>query len=119
MAWHLLWVVLLSAVLTSAAHADDLIPQLSHNPFTRPALGTETAGRTEQVRPPVRVPVVRATLEAGKHSLANVNGKLIAIGEEFEGYRLIRVGAGDATFVRNGEEVTVVVGIGAPGNDDD
>ena len=39
---------------------------------------------------------------ASGHSVVNVNGKLLAVGETYQGYRLLRVEERKAVFTRNG-----------------
>lgn len=110
---------LLSLTLVLAAQADSGITSLQHNPFTRPAIGSEATAQS--VRTPIltRPEYLRATLVAGKHSLANVDGTLVAIGENIDGYRLIEVSDGSATFATEGETFTVTVGEKDLGNNDD
>lgn len=49
---------------------------------------------------PPPVPELRAVLAAGSASLANIDGKLLALGEEVDGYRLIEVGDDSAVLAR-------------------
>ena len=51
--------------------------------------------------------VVSAILVAGRQSLVNINGSVIAVGEESFGYRLVAVSEESATFEHNDTTVTV------------
>ena len=51
--------------------------------------------------------VVSAILVAGGKSLVNINGAVVAVGEESFGYRLVSVSEESATFVHHGETVTL------------
>ncbi len=81
--------------------------ELRTNPFIRPDLSlrapepTEASGPLHSTSPPTRL---RFTLAAGPHSLVNVDGRTLRIGEEINGYRLEAVGADTAIF-SNGEEI--------------
>lgn len=107
---------LLGCMLTTPAFGDNY--QLVHNPFVHPPLSagaptstvTDSAGRLR--------PELRATLVSATDSMVNVGGKLLSIGEEVDGYRLISVSEGQAIFEKNGVQVTVLVS-GNQGNDDD
>lgn len=85
-------------------------PELRHNPFDRPDFVAKLTHGAEGAQLSGWPYVLHATLRAGALSLANVDGRLIGVGEEYEGYRLIRVGEGDATFQKDGLRVTVTVG---------
>lgn len=71
------------------------------NPFARPVPGSESklAPSSEMDAPPFEL---RATLTAGLDSLVNIGGEIVALGDVFNGYRLIAVGEGNAVFARNG-----------------
>jgi hypothetical protein len=45
---------------------------------------------------------LRATLTTGRAGIANVNGRMLAIGERLDGYRLIAIGERSATFEHDG-----------------
>ena len=50
---------------------------------------------------------LRAAVKAGKNSMVNVDGKIIAMGEKLEGYKLIQVGNGEAVFENSGRRQTL------------
>ncbi len=85
------------------------VPVLRFDPFAQPDLE----------RPPVAAkprwsPELRATLEAGPQSMANLGGTILNIGEEAHGYRLIEVGEGDAIFLKGNARVVLTT---SPGED--
>lgn len=88
--------LLLTGGATLAADTDDA----GHNPFARPARvsGTIPLPSSEPNAPTFEL---RATLAAGAGSLVNIDGRIIALGDVFAGYRLIAVGEGNAVFARN------------------
>jgi hypothetical protein len=51
--------------------------------------------------------VLRSVVKAGKNSLVNVDGKIIAMGEKLEGYKLVQVGNAEAVFENNGRRQTL------------
>jgi hypothetical protein len=78
--------------------------RLQHDPFQKPAIpekkSTEpAAGNSVPVEG--KTPKLIATLLAGNHSMANVNGKIIKLGETVNGYTLVRVEARRALFEKN------------------
>ena len=84
---------------------------IAKNPFTRPGY---TADRPLPAAPGVEVEDFReielkATLISGRRSFANLNGEILAPGEEFRGYRLLRVSEGQAVLSRDGETLTLRV----------
>lgn len=79
------------------------------NPFARPATAVtpvaNTRGRASQKK--IRIPTLHAVLAAGQNSVANLDGKVIAIGEQHKGYRLLSVVEDAAIFRYNGNDVTL------------
>ncbi len=100
-------VLLSSLALPMGAHvgAQELaVRVLQFDPFAEPDLE----------RPPVAAvgkrrwsPELRATLEAGPQSMANLGGTILNIGDEAHGYRLIEVGEGDAIFLKGTARVVL------------
>ncbi|GEM_PF-3201073 len=79
---------------------------LRHNPFQQPATPAELpAPRAPAGGGGMRIgddwqPELRAVLQAGDASLANVDGQVLAVGERIRGYRLIQVGERSAVLAR-------------------
>nr|WP_179210281.1 hypothetical protein [Crenothrix polyspora] len=84
-----------------------------HDPFQRPAISQKSMAVPETaktpVQPPVWIPQLKATLLAGRNSMANVNGKVIKLGETINGYKLIKVGERSAIFVKNKQHKQITI----------
>ena len=102
--------ILLGAVTLLAGallHASDEYPALQHNPFDRPV--TE-APRNYSAPASSRTavgdaPFLRGVLVAGPKSVVNFGGVILKIGESTNGYRLLSVTEGSASFSKDGEKV--------------
>lgn len=80
-------------------------PVIRHDPFRRPT-GSASAGGPGQPAPPAAwQPTLRGVLLAGKASLANVDGQMVAIGETLEGHRLVSVSDHQAVFEKDGRRM--------------
>jgi hypothetical protein len=86
--------------LVAAAHA-----QAPRDPFARPAgralRGAAPAPAETQAEPDVR-PQLRAIMYAPGRSLANINGQILAVGEWYGDYQLIKVQERSVTLARRG-----------------
>jgi hypothetical protein len=82
-------VVLLAALACGRAQADAGATPLHVNPFQPPPQATadSVAGGRESGS----ALEVRGVMVAGEHSLANIGGRIIGLGQEIGGYRLILV----------------------------
>ncbi len=82
--------------------------KLQHDPFARPALtGLQNASRPGPGRngaptgASARRLRLQAVMVAGPKSIANVDGKMVRIGDEVYGYRLVEVHERGAVFEKN------------------
>lgn len=115
-----------AAVAASAAAAAlppppvDTGPALRHDPFRRPQIGPngvvvvrnpaeEREGAPAVIEPPPWQPELRGVMLAGADSVANVEGTLLRIGETTDGWRLLRVDDGRATFTKAGRQTTLTM----------
>jgi hypothetical protein len=104
----------------AAAQADSL----KHDPFARPASvarPARTTGATGQAvtgqavtvqataAAPVWKPELRAIMVAGPNSIVNVEGTLVSLGEQMQGYRLAEVHEESAVFVNGSTRVRLVL----------
>ena len=103
--------VVICSLLLAAASADAQ-RALRHDPFALPpALRppvTAAAAATTAPEPSAAVPWqprLQAVVVGARGSMALVEGSVIALGEEFEGHRLVHVAERRATFMRNGVRV--------------
>ncbi len=106
---------LLLAALTMlaflAAAAQELQSPPLRNPFSRPdfMVATRTTPSAQSfLAAPVELEL-RATLVSNGRTLANVNGQVLAVGQSYEGHRLIYVEEGRAVLLRDGERLTLSV----------
>ena len=101
----MLVVVALSAFATAQAAEPQV--ELLRNPFTRPATAelVASAVNMNDVLTMGGNTRLRAVLVAGPKSIVNLGGVILQIGESTNGYRLLEVGEGTATFNRKGEKI--------------
>ena len=89
------------------ALGSDALAQPLRDPFARPptprvaALATLAAPAAEEA-PPEPVLQLRAVMVAPGRSLANINGQILAVGERFGDYQLIKVDERGVTLARRG-----------------
>ena len=97
----------LAVIMAAEASADHSeVPTLRFDPFKRPALLSQPAPPARKPTGDAREPwspVLRATMLAGDFSMVNLNGVIISVGEEVDGYRLVEVGEQTAVFAKNGK----------------
>jgi hypothetical protein len=89
-------------------------PVLIHDPFAEPVLRklTESKNDTKNSQPDASepwVPNLTSTLRAGKNSMAIVNGRVIKLGEEIEGYDLIEVHERSVVLVKDGQKTQLTL----------
>ncbi len=101
-------------ILITSTHlsADKNKSMLSKNPFVKSTpvkVGMNDKRIVPELSDTILDGELRATLSSGKNSIANIDGKMIFIGEKIKGYELIFVGEGFATFIKNGHETTLNV----------
>lgn len=113
--------VILAAALWlggGACGASDLATGLRHNPFERPASIRE-AGRTPASPSSVQAPPrleLRGTLHSGR-PLAIIGERVVGIGEEVSGYRLVSVQEGKARLTKDGTQLVLSVDGNGEGTD--
>ena len=84
---------------------------IAKNPFTRPGYTADrplpaTVEQRLEILEPLRL---KATLIAGSKTLADINGEILAPGDEIQGHRLIRVNEGEAILRKDGDFLTLSV----------
>lgn len=85
---------------------------LQHDPFARPLLPTSLSTNATPVNASVVAdtpwnPILIAVMVAGKHSIVNINGVILKVGEVLDGHRLVEVKDRKAVFSKKGERVVV------------
>ncbi len=96
-AWNLLLVM---ALTPGGTLANDSYVPLRINPFIQPKTVAST-GMTAQSDDGVSMQL-RGIMLAGDHSLANIGGKIVGVGDEINGYRLITVNERGVVLDRDG-----------------
>jgi len=89
---------------------------LQHDPFIRPQLSAAGHGKTGATGTAAAEeipwqPRLTAVLVAGKNSLVNLQGEIIGLGEEKDGYRLIEVRDQQAVFRKGKKRVVLNMGM--------
>ncbi len=95
-----------------AAHADELLTvqaSIDHNPFQRPPslLAPGTANGAGPTLMGVGTLELKAVLVAGSGSQANINGLVMGLNEEVDGYRLTSVSLDGVELRRDGETLVL------------
>lgn len=105
--------VLVAAMPPGLAGADPLTETLHHNPFERPPLAepADTAKQSAVTGAPKELPVLSGTLVSSTAPMAILDGKLLGLGGEHDGYRLVAVEEGAAVFDYQGERVEFKVDV--------
>jgi len=88
-------------------------PDLKLDPFARPNLVENQAGsgfdQSPETKGVVFEPGLRGTMRSPRGSMANIDGEIIRIGEDFQGFRLLRVTDRSAVFEKFGKEYAVTM----------
>lgn len=98
---------LILAMTLACMHAG---AQVRRDPFARPAVPVSTPALDNDAAPAAPAPPrLRAVLfEPGK-SLVNINGRILAVGDSFDDYRIAAIGEGSATLIRRGIRSVIVL----------
>ena len=99
-----------AALLTGLAMAAEP-PPLRHNPFSRPPSVVLRAEAAPEFGDdiPLSVLELKATMVSSGDRLANVGGRILRPGDEFQGYRLLQVYENRAVFARDDDRLTLFV----------
>jgi hypothetical protein len=94
---------ILLSLLALASLPAQAQPQPLRDPFARPARPAPAAEQeSEAPEEPQAAPRLRAVMVAPGRSLANINGQILAAGEWFGDYQLIKVEERGVTLVKRG-----------------
>lgn len=107
--------ILMVVGMIPTAFADDA---LKHDPFTRPLI---TAAKPENVAGTASTaniveespwnPTLTAVMVAGKNSLITLDGVIMKLDEEIEGYRLVQVKDHEAVFKKGKKRIVLTMQI--------
>ena len=103
--------LLILAIWPMELPASDGPPMLSHNPFSRPpsdVIPVVREVRDDSDNTPETLPLL-ATMVGRVNRLANVGGRILKPGDNYQGYRLITINEDSVVFERRGETMTVYV----------
>jgi hypothetical protein len=86
-------------------------PALSHNPFSRPPSEVVRAEASIVEPGDGSAPAfpLQATMVGRINSLANVGGRILKPGDEYQGYRLLAVHERHVVFAKDGRNIDVYV----------
>jgi len=111
--------LILCITSVSSLAAEDELLSLRNNPFSRPAVVNTPPPPPP---PPVAINVVlspeqvtldlTATMVSARNPMVVVEGELLGIGDEIDGFELISVLEGSAIFARGGKEFSFVINDG-------
>ena len=117
----MLVLLLLSGMLPQAiCYASDAEPTiLQTNPFLRPTHGEVNSGNSNSTlnKTPVGSMRLRGIMRANSNSVANIDGEIISIGQQIQGYTLISIQQRHIVLDRNGTQVTLSIDNETGGND--
>lgn len=101
----------LPVLFAGAVVAEETVYMLQSNPFARPFVEkpTEAKPMPAPKLPSLQDLELRATMVAKGNSFANVGGKILGIGEEIEGYRLVSVESEKAVFSKGDKFITLTL----------
>lgn len=100
------WILTIPRALVMAAMIPGVLAAEPVNPFAHPELEVPATAGVAQLATTGR-PQLRGVIVAGPGSIANLSGTLLALGEEAAGYQLESVTDYSATFVHQGETITL------------
>lgn len=108
---------MLPQVICYASDADSTM--LQTNPFLRPILEEVNSGNgnSTENKTPVGSMRLRGIMRANSNSVANIDGEIISIGQQIQGYTLISVSQRHIVLDRNGTQVTLSIDNETGGND--
>lgn len=82
--------------------------QVLRDPFARPATAAALAAAQAPVEAPLP-PRLRAVMYEPGKSLVNINGRILAVGDSVDDYRVTAIGANSATLTRRGVRTVIVL----------
>jgi hypothetical protein len=107
-----MFVPLVSALFMMTLHADAQA-QVRRDPFARPAAAVAAAIAAESdpiaVPAPPAPPRLRAVMYEPGKSLVNIDGRILAVGDSFDDYRITAIGARSATLTRRAVRSVLVL----------
>lgn len=90
--------------------------KLHHNPFIVPDYVGDVNGNSSSNISESNLEI-RAVLLGGKNSLVNVNGTILAVGQDINGYELKSVDENHVVFIKRGNEIVLDVSKNSAANE--
>jgi hypothetical protein len=108
---------ILPQVISYASDADTVM--LQTNPFLRPTNEQINSGNSNSTsnKTPAGSMRLRGIMRANSNSVANIDGEIISIGQQIQGYTLISIQQRHIVLDRNGTQVTLSIDNETGGND--
>lgn len=102
---------LMVSPLAIAGETEDDRDKLKHNPFENPYRNESGTVRIDSAESMAQSSSfeLRATLISGSESLANINGVMVPVGADINGYRLANVSEGAITLIKGDTELTITL----------
>jgi hypothetical protein len=97
------------ALLLALASLATGLAQAGRDPFARPALPVPTPAQAQaaaEAAEPAVQPQLRAIMVAPGQALANISGRILAVGESFGDYRVVKIRERSVTLVSRGGKKT-------------
>ena len=106
-------IVLVSMIfLADMLSANEAITMLHKNPFIQPIKYSDInsqADRSSDTNASFNELILRGTLSSPDNSIANINGKMLSIGQEINGYEIKKIDIGSAELIKDGVTKLLVV----------
>ena len=84
--------------------------QTRRDPFARPAGAVlAPAADSAEALVPITPPRLRAVMYEPGKSLVNIHGRILAVGDSFDDYRIAAIGERSATLLRRGSRSVIVL----------
>ena len=108
---------MLPQVISYASDAETTM--LQTNPFLRPIPEEVNSGNSNSTANKTSIGSMRlrGIMRANSNSVANIDGEIISVGQQIQGYTLISVQQRHIVLDRNGTQVTLSIDNEAGGND--
>lgn len=112
----ILYLLLFFCSLSVMGEEYSQVPRVLRDPFQKPNIPEKNIEGPEAVKAQTQqpwTPQLKATLRAGRNSMANLNGKIIKLGETINGYQLLGVGERSAILVKNNKRLQLTIETGS------
>ena len=96
--------ILFSLSVNADQQSKEIRPR--HDPFKKPDRLMKSSTKAPKTQNLFQTKLqLFATLRAGKNSMVNIQGRIVQLGEEIDGYKLVEVNEYSAVFANNEQQV--------------